>query len=104
MPVQLVYVTFPDEETAEELGQRMLEERLAACFTYWQAGTRYWWEGEIEAEEETLALFKTAPEERQALVDAIEDDHPYDVPCVLPLDSEGGTPGYAEWIQAETGP
>lgn len=102
MDVQLVYATFPDRDTAETIGRRMLEQRRAACVTYWEAGTQYWWEGSIETDEETLALFKTQPDQRQPLVEAIEEVHPYDVPCVLPVDSEGGPPGYAEWIRAET--
>lgn len=104
MDVQLVYATFPDRESAEKIGQQVLEDRLAACVTYWEAGTRYRWEGSIEEETETLALFKTDPTERASLVEAIEAEHPYDVPCVLPLASEGGAPGYAEWVAAETGP
>lgn len=102
MDVQLVYATFPDRESAETLGQAVIEDKLAACVTYWEAGTTYRWEGEIETDEETLALFKTAPEKRAALVEALETEHPYDVPCVLPFASQGGAEGYAAWVEAET--
>lgn len=102
MDVQLVYATFPDEGTAEAVGRTMLEERVAACFTYWQGGTQYRWEGEIEEGTETLALFKTAPGKRDALVEALEAAHPYEVPCVLPLASEGGPAGYTAWVEEET--
>jgi periplasmic divalent cation tolerance protein len=102
MDVQLVYATFPDRESAEDLGARMLEERLAACFTCWEAGSVYRWEGEVVEDEETLALFKTSPDQRQALVAALEDEHPYDVPCVLPLASEAGPQAYADWVDEET--
>lgn len=101
MDVQLVYATFPDRASAEDVAGTVLEDRLAACVTYWEAGTRYWWEGEIEEADETLALFKTAPDKRDALVEALEAEHPYEVPCVLPLASEGGPDGYAEWVQAQ---
>lgn len=98
----MVYATFPDRDSAEAIGRRVLEAQLAACVTYWEAGTMYRWEGEIEEGTETLALFKTAPGNRPALVDAVEDAHPYDVPCVLPFGSEGGNAAYASWIQAES--
>lgn len=103
MDVQLVYATFPDRESAEEIGHRMLESQTAACVTYWEAGTAYRWEGEIEEGSETLALFKTAPEKRTALVEALEAAHPYDVPCVLPIASEAGAAAYTAWVEAETG-
>jgi periplasmic divalent cation tolerance protein len=95
MTVQLVYATFPDEASATELGEAVLEQRLAACFTHWEAGTRYWWDEGIEVDEETLVLFKTTPEHTEDLV-------AYLVPCVLPLDSEGGPPTYEDWLRAET--
>jgi periplasmic divalent cation tolerance protein len=101
MPVQLVYATFPDTDSAQALGRRCLEAGLAACFTHWQAGTQYRWEGEIVEDEETLVLFKTAPERREELVSFLEDEHPYDVPCLLPIDSEEANPAYAEWIADE---
>lgn len=100
--MQLVYATFPDRDSAEAIGHEMLEDRVAACVTYWEAHTRYRWEGEIESGQETLALFKTAPDKREALVAALEAAHPYDVPCVLPIGSRDGSDGYAEWVLAET--
>lgn len=102
MSVQLVYATFPDRTTAEETGTAMVEEELAACVTHWEAGTVYRWEGEVTYEEETLALFKTRPELQEDLVEALVESHPYDVPCVLPLDSEGGGEGYEAWVRSAT--
>lgn len=102
MTVQLVYATFPDEETARELGREALEQRVAACFTFWDAGSVYRWEGEVVEDEETLVLFKTSPEHREDLLAWLEDAHPYDVPCLLPLDSEDATQAYADWIGVET--
>lgn len=102
MTVQLVYATFPDRESAERLGRQAIEERVAACFTFWKAGSVYRWEGEVVADEETLVLFKTTPEHCGDLVAMLEDEHPYDVPCVLPLTSEGGVDAYADWLAAET--
>lgn len=102
MSVQLVYATFPDRTTAEETGTEMVEEGLAACVTHWEAGTVYRWEGEVTYDEESLALFKTHPELRDELVEALVEDHPYEVPCVLPVDSEEGAPGYEDWIRSAT--
>jgi periplasmic divalent cation tolerance protein len=102
MSVQLVYATFPDRDSLEAIAPALLEERLAACFTCWEAGTQYRWEGEIVADEETLALFKTRPEHVDDLVARLEDEHPYDVPCIVPLSGEDANEAYADWIRAET--
>lgn len=102
MDVAVVYATFPDRESAEDVASTVIEARHAACATFWDGGTMYWWEGEIEAGDETLALFKTAPGEVDGLVAALEQAHPYEVPCVLPLASTGGSEAYADWVRAET--
>ncbi len=102
MSVELVYVTFPDRGTAKEVGASMVERELAACVTFWDAGTVYRWEGDVVRDEEALALFKTRPGLREELVDALEQAHPYDVPCVLPIRSEGGAGAYEAWVSSST--
>ena len=102
MDLQLVYATFPDEETAKKLARAMLEERLAACATFWPAGSLYWWDGEIEEAEEHLALFKTSPGKAAVLVERLTAAHPYDVPCVLPLEVDGAPGAYRAWVEKET--
>ncbi len=104
MPVRMVYVTFPDRDTARKIGASVIEDELAACVTFWPAGSMYRWEGEVVQEEEELAFFKTTPEREDALVEKIEEEHPYDVPCVLPLDVDGALRPYADWVEAMTRP
>lgn len=102
MDLQLVYATFPDRETAQDLAKAMVERQLAACVTFWEAGSIYRWEGEIEETTETLALFKTRADLVPDLEDALAEAHPYDVPCLLPLDVDHPHQAYALWVEAET--
>lgn len=104
MTVHLVYATFPDRETAESIGTSLVEEGLAACVTFWSAGSVYRWEGEVTSEEEALAFFKTAPDRVVGLTDAIEDRHPYDVPCVLAIDVDESSESYGGWVEDVTRP
>ncbi len=101
MAVALVYATFPDMETARSLAREMLEARFAACATFWDAGSLYWWEGEIEAAEEAIALFKTHPDKVEALTKALAKAHPYEVPCILPVETTEPFEAYAAWIEDE---
>ena len=101
MTVQLVYATFPDRATAERLARAMLEQRLAACATFWEAGSLYWWEGAIESADEALALFKTTRAQADGLIEALAQAHPYDVPCIVRVESSGCFPGYGQWVGAE---
>jgi len=101
MTVALVYVTFPEPEQARSIAREMIEQRLAACVTFWPAGSMYWWEGEIETTEETLALFKTHEGRVHELTRRLSDAHPHDVPCVLPWPTFQPLEAYEAWVRKE---
>lgn len=100
-----VYVTCPDEATAERIARDLLEQRLVACANL-VPGVRslYRWEGRIHDEREVAMLMKT----RRALVPRIEAAvrvmHPYGTPCVVAFDLAGGDKRYLDWVAKETTP
>jgi periplasmic divalent cation tolerance protein len=66
----LVYMTAPDQESAQRIGQALLEARLAACVNILpQVQSMYWWEGAIQRETEVIVLAKTLA----ALFEAAQD-------------------------------
>lgn len=96
-----VYTTVPDTETADEIAQALVEERVAACVNAHEVSSTYRWEGEIVEEDEVALDIKTAlpfDEVRERLAEL----HPYDVPAVLRRDVEANDE-YAEWVEEETG-
>jgi periplasmic divalent cation tolerance protein len=101
--VRVVLVTAPDAETARALGHAVVQERLAACVNL-LSGVRsiYHWKGEVEEDSEVLLVIKTGAERCGALAARIVELHPYDVPEVLELPVDGGSPAYLEWVRAES--
>jgi len=97
--------TCSNEEEAEKLARALVERRLAACVNL-VPGVRsiYRWKGAIETEGEVLLLIKTLRERTAALEKAIGELHSYDVPelVVLPIDS--GSPAYLDWIGENVAP
>ena len=56
----LVYMTFPEENTATRICRALLEQRLVACVNILpRVESMYWWEGEIQHETEVAALAKS---------------------------------------------
>lgn len=102
MGLSVVYATFPDRASAQAIARDLVKRRLAACATFWDAGSVYVWEGELEETTETLAFFKTDAGRTQELVHALVEAHPYDVPCVLPLDVDGAPEPYQRWVRDAT--
>lgn len=99
-----VYVTAADEEQAATLARALLERRLIACANL-LPGTRsfYRWDGAVRDEGEVVMLLKTSSARVDAVVAAVEELHPYDVPCVVVWPIETGARAYLDWVVAESG-
>jgi periplasmic divalent cation tolerance protein len=96
----LVLCTAPPDR-AEELAERLLDERLVACVNLiGPLVSRYRWNGALERADEVLLLMKTRRDRVAALTARIVALHPYEVPEVLELGITGGLPAYLAWIDA----
>jgi periplasmic divalent cation tolerance protein len=63
----------------------------------------YWWEGNICSEKECLLLIKTKASLYSRLEKRIKKIHPYQVPEIIALPIEKGSPEYLDWLDKETG-
>ena len=97
----VILVTAPDAATLEELGGRIVEERLAACLNIVPSiASVYRWQGRVERASEALAVIKTTSARAPALVARIRELHPYELPEVLTLPVAGGSRAYRDWVAA----
>lgn len=99
----VVETTLPADEASQRIVETLLEDRLAACANWWRVGSAYWWEGQLEHADEWLVAFKTTEAGRDALVGAIRDRHPYDLPYIAWHRPDGVDDAYADWVDAESG-
>lgn len=91
-----VYVTAP-REAADDLADLLVEERLAACVNVVDCSSTYRWEGSIHEDEEAILFAKTTDEACEALMDRVEEAHPYDVPCVERFEEARVAGPFATW-------
>lgn len=102
--VVLVYVSCPSRDVAVRLGRVLVERRLAACANVLDGvHSIYWWDGAVQEEPESLLLLKTAEARVDALVAAVRELHPYDVPAASALPVVRGNPDYLRWVHEESG-
>jgi periplasmic divalent cation tolerance protein len=98
-----VYAIFADAEEAERIARLVVEERLAACaHVLGPCRSIYRWQGAIEEAQEVPAIFKTAADRAEALVERIASLHNYDVPAAAVWPISQAVPAYAVWVEAET--
>jgi len=99
----LIYTTFPSLEDAKRVGGALVAARLAACVNMFPGMISIFeWKGAREEANEVAMIIKT----RAGLVDRVMAEtkrlHPYEVPALLVLPTEGGSAEYCAWIVSET--
>ncbi|MBE7522923.1 MAG: divalent-cation tolerance protein CutA [Burkholderiales bacterium] len=101
----LVLTSLPDADTARRLARGLIEARLAACV---QVGapveSLYHWQGRLETANEIPLVIKTTAAAWPALLAAIRERHPYELPEIVAVPIIDGLPGYLDWIDAQTRP
>ena len=99
---RLVLTTIGSKDGAEQLAQRLVERRLAACVNVvGPIRSVYRWKGKIDHEEEYLLLIKTTMEQTAKLQAVFKELHPYELPEFVELAIEGGSNAYLEWLAGE---
>lgn len=98
----VIMTTVDSEEAAARLGTMLLEQRLAACVQQIDIRSRYRWEGEVKCDPEILLLVKTSTAAARAAMQAIEENHGYEVPEIVALPVTDGLPAYLDWIGEST--
>lgn len=103
MGLKLVYSTFPSVATAEAVGRRLVNARLAACANILPGMiSLYEWQGALERADEVVLLLKTTDAQAEALMSALAQAHPYEVPAILLLPVEGAGAAFGAWVAAQT--
>ncbi len=101
MSVVAVFVTCPDEPTAQAIAHHLIEKRLAACVNRLPAiRSLYLWEEAVCEDSESLLMIKTTEAGFEPLKAAILAHHPYEVPEVIALPVTQGSAPYLQWVEA----
>ena len=98
----VVITTLGSETDARALVTALVEDRLIACGTLLPgARSIYRWETRVVEESEVVVLLKTDITRWDALRDAVERRHPYQVPELLALPVTDGLERYLTWLAGE---
>jgi periplasmic divalent cation tolerance protein len=97
-----VYTTLPDEQSARQMAETLVRNRLAVCVNIHGPMTSvYEWQGALETGPEYAAFIKTGRKLAEAVIAAARAIHPYTVPCFLVLPIEAGNEDYLAWAHGQ---
>jgi periplasmic divalent cation tolerance protein len=95
-----VFVTAPSREEGENIGRRLVEEKLAACANLVPGiFSVYRWKGAVETAAEVLLILKTERTLLDEVVARVKAMHSYEVPEVVALPLTGGSSDYMKWLE-----
>ena len=102
--LKAVLVTTGSEEQAVSITRVLVGERLAACVNVvGPVRSIYRWRDAIEDDREYLLIIKTRASLYIKLEKRVRELHTYDVPEVLALNADRGSPPYVKWLLDSTG-
>jgi len=92
-------VTAGGRDDAERLAEGLVTSHLAGCCSVVpMVHSVFYWEGQLQREHESLLLIKTVESRSEAAQEYIRAHHSYDVPEILKLSVDGGSPKYLQWL------
>lgn len=98
-PFCMVINTCPDKQTALQIANRLVQEKLAACVNILPGVTSVFsWKQHIETSEEVLLLIKTRTDRYSALETRLREIHPYELPEIIAVSLSDGLEAYLGWI------
>jgi periplasmic divalent cation tolerance protein len=102
--VRVVLCTFPDVESARQIGTALVEMQLAACVNIVPVvESIYRWQGKVESAQEVLAIIKTSATAFPALEQELKTLHPYDCPEIIAIQPDAVSASYAAWLMESVG-
>lgn len=100
----LLYTIWPDAESAETAGRRLINEGLAACVNILTpVRSIHRWKGQVVTADETPMLVKTTQAAAAAAAARLAGLHPYEVPAIIDLGvaADGTSAAFAAWVASE---
>ena len=97
-----VYITCKDEQEALKIAKAIVQEKLAACANILPGmKSVYFWEGEMQVDQETVLILKSHEALYPELEEKVKEIHSYDTPAILALPLIAGNLDYVEWMAGE---
>lgn len=97
----IVLVTTSNEQEAEKIIRRLLDEKLIACANIISpVSSHFHWSGKIEKAEECLVLMKSREDLFEKLAETVKSLHSYEVPEILALPIINGSKTYIDWLES----
>ena len=99
----VILVTTANRAEAEQIGQSLVEKKLAACCNIVDPiFSIFHWEGKTCQENEVLLIIKSVKKRFNDILAEVKNLHSYTTPEIIALPIIEGSGDYLDWIETET--
>lgn len=99
----LILTTFPDAESARQIGTQLVDLQIAACVNLLPPSQSiYRWQGKIENKTEVPVFIKTTQNNFLGVETRIREAHPGQIPEVIAIPIGQGSSDYLAWVSDMT--
>jgi len=99
----VIFVTAANRVEAEQIGQFLVEKKLAACCNIVDSiYSIFHWERKICQDNEVMLMLKTVKKNFDLIVTEVKKLHSYETPEIIALPIIAGSDDYLNWIRKET--
>ena len=93
-----IYSTFPNKKEAEEIGEKLVKRKLAACVNIFPIDSIYSWQKKIVRDKEFAVIIKTQKKNFKKIEKFILAKHSYTTPCILEIPINRVSQKYLKWL------
>ena len=93
----LVITAVDDSQKVKSLAREIVERKLAACVSFFQVQSTYYWKGKICEEGEYMLFIKTLEKNVDDLIDWLKKNHPYTAPEIVTINTRAHGK-YVDWL------
>lgn len=98
--LSFLYTTFPTQDDAVTISQKLLEMGLIACANILgEIRSLYMWDGSMEDNQEIAVLLKTTSQNIPELMARLQELHPYETPAILEMPINHANESFIKWVQ-----
>jgi len=95
----VIFITVPSIDIGQQIADKLVEEKLAACVNITsKINSVYFWQGNIEKDDEFLLIIKSRKDKFEKLEKTVKKIHPYSVPEIIAMPIVLGSKDYLNWI------
>lgn len=95
----VVFITSSNKEEAENIANKLVENKLAACVNIVDnVRSLFWWEAKLDSANEALMVVKSKKSHLSRIIKLVKSLHSYQVPEIIALPIIAGDKNYLNWL------